>query len=98
MIVRATRRELLAALGALAVAPGAAVAAPASLRSILDGIAATGEPAAMLALVRRASAGSLERVDRSILRMVTRGLERDVELRRRFPFGKPDGSSPYVLS
>lgn len=98
MNLGATRRELLAGLGSLALAPLAPEGSPASLRGLLDRVAAAGEPEAMLALVRRASGEGLERADRELLRMVTRGLERDVALRRNFPFGKPDGSSPYVLS
>lgn len=52
----------------------------------------------MLALVRRATAKGLDPAERALLRMVARGLEREVDLRRLIPFGKPDGSSPYVLS
>jgi uncharacterized protein (DUF885 family) len=97
MTLGATRRELLAGLGALAVAPSAA-AAPISLRSILDRAAAAGEAAAMLALIRRSPQKGLDSAERALLRMVERGLEREAGLRRAFPFGKPDGSSPYVLS
>lgn len=98
MKLGATRRELLAGLGSLALAPLAPGGSPASLRTLLDRVAAAGEPEAMLALVRRAPGEGLDRAERELMRMVTRGLERDVELRRAFPFGKPDGSSPYVLS
>jgi uncharacterized protein (DUF885 family) len=41
---------------------------------------------------------SLVQPDRAVLRMIVRGLEREEALRRHFPFGKPDGSSPYVVS
>jgi uncharacterized protein (DUF885 family) len=94
----ATRRELLAGLGALAVVPSAAIAAGLSLRAILDRAAAISDPAARLAYLRRAPAQGLGRVDRALLHMVARGLERESELRRHFPFGKADGSAPYVLS
>jgi hypothetical protein len=30
--------------------------------------------------------------------MIVRGIESEEALRRRFPFGKADGSSPYVVS
>jgi uncharacterized protein (DUF885 family) len=52
----------------------------------------------MLAVVRQVRADGLDRADRSLLRMVARGIEREAEQRRHFPFGKPDGSSPYVIS
>jgi len=92
------RRELLAGLGALAVAPPASAAAPLRLRAVLDAVAVARIPEARLALIRRAPAGRLDRVERELLRMVARGLEREVELRRHFPFGKADGSSPYAVS
>lgn len=98
MNLRATRREMLAGLGALAFAPAASAAAPLSLRAIVDGVAAAGTPEAMLALIRRVRPGGLDPAEASILRMVTRGLEREAALRRAFPFGKADTSSPYVLS
>lgn len=94
----ATRRELLAGLGAIVFAPAARAAAGISLRALLDRAAAAGAPAAMLATLRGAPADGLDPVERILLGMVTRGLEREVELRRHFPFGKADGSSPYVLS
>lgn len=94
----ATRRELLAGLGALALLPATAKASPAALRSLLDRAAAAGDLEATLSFVHRARPDGLDRMDRSLLLMVARGLERDVDLRRIFPFGKPDGSSPYVLS
>lgn len=52
----------------------------------------------MLAALRRASTRDLDAADRVLLRMVVRGVEREAELRRAFPFGKADASSPYVLS
>jgi uncharacterized protein (DUF885 family) len=98
MKLRSTRRELLAGLGALALAPAAWAGSPLSLRDILDGVAAAGEPEAMLAVLRGSPAEKLQRADRTLLAMVARGLEREVELRRLYPFGKADGSSPYVIS
>ncbi|HET9640038.1 MAG TPA: DUF885 domain-containing protein [Allosphingosinicella sp.] len=98
MILSATRREILAGLGALALAPAGPARAPLSLRDILDGVAAAGAPEAMLARLRRVRPGKLHSADAAILRMVTRGVEREAALRRAFPFGKADGSSPYVLS
>lgn len=98
MNLSATRRELLAGLGALAIAPPALGGTPLSLRAIFDEAAAAGDPEAMLALIRQARADGLDRTDRSLLRMVARGIEREAQLRRHFPFGKPDGSSPYVIS
>jgi len=97
--MQSTRRQLLTGLGALVLAPGAGPAAPPTpLRDILDQAAAARGPAAMLAVLRAASRAGLDRFDRSVLRMVTRGLEREVELRRLFPFGKADLGSPYVVS
>lgn len=98
MDLRTTRRELLAGLGALAIAPAAPAGAPHSLRAVLDGVAAAGDTEAMLAAIRRVRADGLDPADRSLLLMVARGLEREAGLRRSFRFGKPDGSSPYVLS
>lgn len=94
----ATRRELLAGLGALAFAPSAAAAAGLSLRAILDRTAAIGDPVTRLAYIRRAPAQGLGPAERTLLLMMARGLERELKLRRNFPFGKADGSSPYVLS
>jgi uncharacterized protein (DUF885 family) len=94
----ATRRELLVGLGAVAVAPAAWAAARLSLRTLLDEAAAAGDPAAILASLGRAPVDRLDSVERAIVRMVARGLEREAELRRHFPLGKADLSSPYVLS
>jgi Bacterial protein of unknown function (DUF885) len=94
----ATRRELLAGLGALAMAPPARAAAGLTLRTIFDRAAAVGDPAARLAFLRQAPVDRLDQAERAVVRMVERGLEREAELRRLFPFGKADGSSPYVLS
>lgn len=93
-----TRRELLAGLGALAVAPAASAAAAPSLQAVLDRVAAAGTPGAMLARIRRAPTAGLDEAELEHLRMVARGLEREIALRRHWPFGKPDGSSPYVVS
>lgn len=98
MNLRATRRELLAGLGALALAPAASAEEPATLRSLLARVSAAGEAEAMLALIRQVPGDGLDDVERELLRMVERGLEREVALRRAFPFGRTDGSSPYVVS
>src|SRR3954454_9145441 len=37
-------------------------------------------------------------VDEAIAQMIRRGEARDAALRRAFPLGKSDGTSPYVLS
>src|SRR3954470_9893797 len=37
-------------------------------------------------------------VDEAIAAMIRRGEAREAALRRTFPFGKPDGTSPYVVS
>src|SRR3954467_15612111 len=59
-------------------------------REVLAGVAATALlPAAP---VRAAT------VDDAIAEMIRRGEARDAALRRAFPFGKPDGTSPYLLS
>ncbi|MET1111781.1 MAG: DUF885 domain-containing protein [Allosphingosinicella sp.] len=98
MKLSTTRREMLAGLGALALAPAASASGLLSLRAILDGVAAAGPPEAILAALRKARPDGLNPADSAILRMVTRGLERESALRRAFPFGRPDGSSPYVIS
>ena len=97
--LHATRREMLAGLAALALAPGTAEgAAGISLRTILERAATARDPSQMLAFLRQAQGDGLGRGDRSRLRMVIRGLEREIDLRRHFPIGKADGSSPYVIS
>jgi len=95
-----TRREAIAGLAALAVAAEAAAAGPDAmpLRTLLERAAAKVEPAEMLAALRRAPLRGLDNVERSLLRMIVRGLEREMGLRARFPWGKADGASPYVLS
>jgi uncharacterized protein (DUF885 family) len=98
MNLSATRREILAGLGALAFAPAASAKAPLALRAVLDEVVGAGTPEAMLARLRPMRPDGLDPADAAILRMVVRGLERDSALRRAFPFGKADGSSPYGLS
>lgn len=98
MKLSTTRREMMAGLGALALAPAASARSPLSLRAILDKVSAAGPPEAMLAALRKVRPDGLDVADSAILRMVTRGLEREAALRRAFPFGKSDGSSPYVVS
>jgi uncharacterized protein (DUF885 family) len=94
-----TRRQLLIGLGALALAPATGSAAAAtSLRTVFERVASARDQAATLAVLRAVSPDGLDLIDRSLLRMVIRGLEREVALRRAFPFGKADGSSPYVVS
>ncbi|HYW16895.1 MAG TPA: DUF885 domain-containing protein [Allosphingosinicella sp.] len=69
-----------------------------SLRTLLDRVSGLGNGAQRLAALRAADTDGLAQADRVILRMIARGIEREEALRRRFPFGKADGSSPYVLS
>jgi uncharacterized protein (DUF885 family) len=96
---RTTRREVLAGLGTLAFRPPAAERfAEISLRSVLDRAAIAREPEQMLSVLRRSAVGGLSAIDLALVRMVARGLEREVDLRRRSPLGKAGGSSPYVLS
>ncbi|HEY0414239.1 MAG TPA: DUF885 family protein [Allosphingosinicella sp.] len=94
-----SRRDLLGALAAAAFASGGARAAPSpSLRALLDRAAAEADPARRLAMLRGADVGGLGRTDAAVWRMVVRGIEREQALRRAFPYGRADGSSPYVLS
>jgi uncharacterized protein (DUF885 family) len=95
-----SRRDLLAAAaGALllaAPAVGSVRAEP--LRGLLDRASAARDRAHRLAVLRGASTAGLAEADRAILTMIVRGLEREEAVRRLFPFGKADGSSPYVVS
>src|SRR3954469_10681437 len=59
-------------------------------REVLAGVAAT-------ALLSAAPVQAAT-VDAAIAQMIRLGEARDAALRRAFPFGKPDGTSPYVLS
>ncbi|MBV8686566.1 MAG: DUF885 family protein [Alphaproteobacteria bacterium] len=94
-----SRRELLAAAAAAGLFPPAAAAAPASaLRILLDRAAAEADAGARLAVLRAGAAGAMSPVDMAIWRMVARGTEREADLARRFPFGRADGASPYVVS
>lgn len=95
-----SRRDVLMAGALPLLAPRAAVAAVGgeSLRTLLDRVSGLGEGAWRLAALRAADADGLARADRVILRMIARGIESEEALRRRFPFGKADGSSPYVVS
>src|SRR3954470_14155928 len=94
------RRRFLAGLAAAALVPHRALAGPGTsrLRALLDRAAGAGEPAQMLAALRGFDTAGLGRDEAAVYRMVVRGVEREVALRRAFPFGKADGSSPYVLS
>jgi uncharacterized protein (DUF885 family) len=63
-------------------------------RHLLGGFAAAAlAPSAALA----DPAGS-EPAEAAIRRMIASGMEREQALRRAFPYGRPDGGSPYVLS
>ena len=95
-----SRRETLVGLSTLFFAREAAPTGndAVALRTLLDRAAVRAEPAQILAVLRRAPVHGLEQADWIRLRMVMRGLEREIDLRARFPFGKSDGSSPYVLS
>jgi hypothetical protein len=59
-------------------------------REVLVGVAA----AALLSAAPVRAA----RAEHAIAEMIRRGEARDAAVRRAFPFGKPDGTSPYVLS
>jgi uncharacterized protein (DUF885 family) len=63
-------------------------------RRLLGGFAA----AALAPSAALADPAGPEPAEAAIRRMIASGLEREQALRRAFPFGKPDGSSPYVLS
>lgn len=95
-----SRRNFLAsgagAAGALLIPSAARAASPSmSLKALLDSVAALPSAGERLrALQRPGFAGS----DATILRMIRRGIEREEALHRAFPFGKADGSSPYVVS
>ena len=97
---RLSRRDLLIAAALPLLAPMAAGGAVRgqSLRTLLDRVSGLGDRAERLAALRAADTDGLAQPDRIILRMIARGIEREEALGRRFPFGKADGSSPYVLS
>jgi uncharacterized protein (DUF885 family) len=98
-----SRRRFLAAGAGTAGAmllPSAGLSAttPASLKPLLDRAAGSPSRADMLRLLQAADATRFSREDAAILRMIVRSIEREDALHRAFPFGKPDGSSPYVVS
>ena len=95
-----SRREVLkaAAAGLLVPMPRVGAEPGESLRTLLDRASLSGDLAQRLPMLRAAETAGLMQPDRAVLRMIVRGLEREEELRRRFPFGKADGSSPYVVS
>jgi uncharacterized protein (DUF885 family) len=98
---RISRRDLLMAAALPFLAPLAAAGGAVrgrSLRTVLDRVSVLGDRAERLAALRAADTDGLDQPDRIILRMIARGIEREEALRRRFPFGKSDASSPYVLS
>jgi uncharacterized protein (DUF885 family) len=95
-----SRRHFLASGATVAgglLLPGQAASEPASpsLHALLDKAAALPSAADRLRVLR---ASGFAGADAVILRMIVRGIEREEALRRAFPFGKPDGSSPYVVS
>ena len=95
-----SRRYFLSA-GAAALLPATgSAAAPAAegLKPLLDRASAAVKHADALRILTTATTTGLGREDAAILRMIVRGMEREDALRRVFPFGKADGSSPYVVS
>src|SRR3954468_22804668 len=95
-----SRRHFVAAGAGVAAGlllPGKAASEPASasLHALLDKVAALPSPADRL---RALDASQFTGADAAILRMIARGIRREEALRRAFPYGKPDGSSPYVVS
>jgi uncharacterized protein (DUF885 family) len=97
---RVSRRVVLKAVaGALLVpVPGAGAERRESLRNLLDRASLPADGPGKLAVLRSAETDGLAAPDRAVVGMIIRGLEREEALRRRFPFGKADGSSPYVVS
>jgi uncharacterized protein (DUF885 family) len=92
-----SRRATLATFAAAALMPRTVWAAPSPpFRSLLDRAAATADPKQRLALIRGFVPSGT--TDAAVHMTVARGLEREIALRAVFPFGKPDGSSPYVVS
>lgn len=63
-------------------------------RGFLTGLGAVGLP--MRSKAATTPGGAL--FQGAIAQMIARGAAREAALRKRFPFGKSDGSSPYVLS
>jgi uncharacterized protein (DUF885 family) len=94
------RRQLLAGLGTALLLPaiGRSATPGGGLRPMLDRAAAIDTPAGMAQSLRRDPVSTLGPADAAIHRMVLRGIERAMALQSAFPFGKPDGSSPYVVS
>lgn len=95
-----SRRHFVAAGTSAAAAlllPGETVsaAASASLRALLDRVAALPTADGKLRALQNSG---LTGADAAVVRLVARGIAREEALRRVFPYGKPDGSSPYVVS
>jgi uncharacterized protein (DUF885 family) len=65
---------------------------------LLERAAALPSRADMLRALEAMDASQLDRIDRALLRMIVRGIAREEALQRAFPFGKADGSAPYVVS
>lgn len=95
-----SRRDVLAAAAGALLLPVPVVGSvrPQSLRRLLDRASAAPDRVHRLAVLRAATTDGLVESDRVLLRMIVRGVEREEALRRRWPFGKADGSSPYVVS
>lgn len=95
-----SRRHFLGGSTAVLLSPAADAAAPPTegLKPLLDRAAAASSRGDMLQIVRTADASRFNREDAAILRMIVRGIEREEALHSAFPFGKVDGSSPYVVS
>src|SRR3954464_14426787 len=97
-----SRRHFLAAgagtAGALLLpTAGLSVVTPAGLKPLLDRVAALPSRADMLRAFNAQDASTFSPEEATILRMIALGMEREEVLHRAFPFGKADGSSPYVV-
>ena len=95
-----SRRDFLSggagvAAGLLLRGRAASEPASASLHALLDKVAALPSAAERL---RALDAFGFTGTDAAIVRMIARGIKREEALRRAFPYGKADGSSPYVAS
>ncbi len=93
------RRHFLTLLATLPIAGIArANGTPASLSALLDRAAALKAREAMLDFLSHADLSGLDAPSRNVVAMIRQGIGFELDLRKIFPFGKPDGSSPYVLS
>lgn len=93
------RRRFLTVLATL---PAAGVArangTPPTLSNLLDQAAALKTPERMFRFLGDADQSGLDDESRRILAMVRQGIGFELDLKKAFPFGKSDGSSPYVVS